>query len=150
LQRQQAYISATKGRHAAFRGMRLNVAECKGWSDPPRKGLAGIYQMMSRAAGGNTPLGEAVEFCAQQLLARNEPRKVAIVFTDGQANGASPVKERCRWAERMGVEVVLVGIGHDQVRSYHSRSAVCRHINDLPTTTMQELAKALGFGSAVA
>ena len=97
--------------------------------------------------GGGTPMGAAISVVIRDLLARQERRKVLMVYTDGQPTG-SPlhVHEACLHAEKVGIEVVLIGIGTSCVRSLHHKYAVVHDLECLGKTTIRELAKALDAG----
>jgi cobaltochelatase CobT len=66
-----------------------------------------------QAQRGGTPLTEALWFCAAELLAADEPRKVAIVLTDGDPYDAATAADIVQRMDAAGVEIIGIGIGHD-------------------------------------
>ena len=86
---------------------------------------------------------ESVLLAAKDLIGRPESRKVMMVFTDGMPNEPELAVQACRYCERAGIEVVLIGIFYDYVRLLHHRTTVVSDLNDLGKTTMQQLTAAL-------
>ncbi|MCA8838019.1 MAG: VWA domain-containing protein [Proteobacteria bacterium] len=127
---------------AGIRMWGVTYADIKRFGQPYRNCLAKLARM-TYSTGGSTPLGESIIFAAKELLARQEKRKVLLAFTDGEPNNTKYCKWACRHCESKGIEVVLIGINSTAVRTLHHRHAVCNDINELSTSTMIELTKAL-------
>ena len=104
-------------------------------------------------ADGNNYDSESIRWAANRLMLRKEPRKILIVFSDGHpcahANESVLSKDLKKTAKEIGKKVELIGIGiqSDAVRSYYSKNVVVNHIEDLPSTAMIQLQKALLKGS---
>jgi Mg-chelatase subunit ChlD len=71
---------------------------------------AGAFAQWER---GGTPLTEALWFVAAELLAASEPRKAAIVLTDGDPENRASALEMVQRMTAAGIEVIGIGIFHD-------------------------------------
>lgn len=94
--------------------------------------------------------GESLLVAANRLIKRREKRKILIVLSDGNpcAAGIRPHLEKhlhaaIAIAEKMGIEVVGVGIDDDAVRSYYHKSVVIGDTAELPAAVMGEFSKFL-------
>ncbi len=127
---------------AGLRYHGVQFAGVKSWSDTYRMTLPNFFRLCDNSGGG-TPLGEAIMFAGDELIRRHEKRRIAMIFTDGQPNNQAYCKWACGHLEKIGIEVVLIGIGCDAVANLHNRTAVVRSGADLASTTIVELTKAL-------
>ena len=96
----------------------------------------------------NTPLGDAVEMAAKDMVLRPEPRKVLFAFTDGEANNVPHAKFACELAEKHGIKVCVIGIIPGYALQAHHRAVSCFNVSQLSTVTMQELVKVMGLVGA--
>ncbi|WLR91037.1 cobaltochelatase CobT-related protein [Shinella zoogloeoides] len=91
--------------------------------------------------------GESLEYAAIRLLKRREKRKVMLVLSDGQpsgaANAAGHLKQTVEKLEKLGIDLVGIGIMDAAVRRFYTNHIVLQRIEDLPTQVMQELKKIL-------
>lgn len=91
--------------------------------------------------------GESLEYAAIRLLKRREKRKVMLVLSDGQpsgaANAAGHLKQTVEKLEKLGIDLVGIGIMDAAVRRFYTNHIVLQQIEDLPTQVMQELKKIL-------
>jgi nitric oxide reductase activation protein len=60
---------------------------------------------------GGTPFEDAVKFAVARTARRPEKRKVAIILTDGEVSDSGEFAEQVVVARKVGVELVLVGVG---------------------------------------
>jgi len=112
---------------AAFPGHRAEV-EVMTRFDERAEATAHYYAGLT--ASGGTPIGEAMWWAADQLVQRPEPRKMMIVFTDGEIN-PNDVKDVIRLCQRSGFEVYGIGIGSAQVEKYFPIAAHIRQMSEL-------------------
>jgi cobalamin biosynthesis protein CobT len=95
--------------------------------------------------------GECVEVAALRLLKRPEPRKIMMVFSDGNpacSTGDSAalrfhLKSTVQKIEKSNVEVIGVGIMDDSVKSFYKNYTVIHKVEDLPSIAMKEFKKIL-------
>jgi cobaltochelatase CobT len=86
-------------------------------------------------ADGGTPLAEALWWLAWQLLRRPEPRKLALIATDGVPNDRPAAQAIIERLTAAGIEVMGIGIQTGLVRNlFPTRVAIQR---------LEELAPAL-------
>ncbi len=117
----------------------------KRWQEVARMVLP-KFSSASKAATGSTPMAEAIQMAAKDLMSRREERKVLMVFTDGEPNHRPRAIEIIKECERAGIEVVLIGIGYKKVEELHHKTAIVYDIADLASTTIKELASVLRVG----
>ena len=88
----------------------------------------------------------AIDYAGKRLMSRDETRKILIVFSDGQP--ADSVDTACLYAstkanverlEKMGVEVLGIGIQSDAVKHFYKRFHVLNDVSDLPRFVMSQL-----------
>jgi len=94
-------------------------------------------------ADGGTPLSEALFGVASQMLPLKEERKIILVLTDGQPNSPELVHKTIRSLERLGFELVGVGIQHPDVRNHFKNHCVVHSIAELPSALFGQLEKLL-------
>jgi cobaltochelatase CobT len=137
------------GLYNRFQALRLQVF--KTFNQNLRTARAAIGAMKYHQDNGDS---EAIRAVARRLAARPEPRKLLIVFSDGQPNLTYSNKRklqkdtRAAVAETMkaGIEVIGVGITHDAVEHYYPHRIVVRNVSELPRKLMSLLKKFLTKG----
>ena len=89
--------------------------------------------------------GESVLWAARRLAQREEPRKILIVFSDGQPSGVDTgyhklecdyLADTVRRVTAAGVEVYAIGIAYEGVKLYYPNHVVVRTLADLPVVTV--------------
>lgn len=131
-------------------GVRIHGAtiyKVKTWAQQMVTALKNM-SIASDMAYGGTPLGPAIVLAASDIAKRQAKRKVLMVFTDGQPDNRGYATYACKYCEKAGIEVVLIGINSNSVTGLHHKTAVVDNINNLGKTTMAELTKALHPGNA--
>ena len=85
-------------------------------------------------ARGGTPTAQGMLVAMNQLVLRNEGRKVMFILTDGDPDCENSVKEMAELARSFGIKVVPIGIETSKVRGFSADEFVCvKNITDLPT-----------------
>ena len=101
---------------------------------------------------GSTPMSPALEYCRKKLMTRHEPRKVMMVFTDGEADSRTEAAKQCELMDQCGIELVVIGIELTKRRktsfaSYlkglHHTCTMASADDDLTKVTMEQLEKIL-------
>jgi len=98
--------------------------------------------------------GEALAIAAQRLrnASKAGERNLILVFSDGQPEQAlsefqpahkAHLKDVIKKVEKSGTQVVAIGIEYSGVRDYYTNHVVCYDLNELTTTQIKELEKAL-------
>lgn len=91
--------------------------------------------------------GESLEYAAIRLMKRREGRKVMLVLSDGQpsgaANAAGHLKQTTEKLEKMGIDLVGIGIQDQSVRRFYKNHIVLSRVEDLPAQVMGELKRIL-------
>lgn len=109
-------------------------------------------EAIHRMAGGNNSDPDAIVAAWCRLRKRQEKRKVLLVLSDGAPacateRGRSHVMAHTKRAvervEKDGIACVGIGILDHNVERFYPRNAVVRSLDDLPKTTMQQLAQVL-------
>lgn len=87
--------------------------------------------------------GESLEYAAIRLMRRREKRKVMLVLSDGQPagarNAAGHLKQTTEKLEKIGIDLVGIGIMDQAVRRFYKHNIVLNRVEDLPTEVMREL-----------
>ena len=65
---------------------------------------------------GSTPLAPALWWTMQAMLPLRESRKIVLILTDGEPDEVTPCLAAIRQAERMGMEVLGIGIQHTAIK----------------------------------
>ena len=96
------------------------------------------------AAGGGTPLGEALWWVMQQMAPLREKRKIILVLTDGIASNVNSVRQALAAAARYRFEVFGIGYNAEHITALlpHS-SRVIHDLRDLAPTMFALLQPAL-------
>ena len=84
------------------------------------------------AYGDDTPLDEGVLMAAQLLAARDEPRRMLVVATDGMPSSEWKARDALRVTTGMGIEVYGLGIGTQISRTLIPQSKTLANIQALP------------------
>lgn len=93
------------------------------------------------AAHGATPLNESLVFAGRRLLGRRERRRIVVALTDGQVyTGSSELQETVEQnlqdsiasLERVGIEVVAVGMMTNSVKTRFKRHVVISDLREFP------------------
>ena len=84
---------------------------------------------------GTTPLTEALWWVTKKLLPLPEKRKLILLITDGEPDSETTAKASIREIERMGIEILGIGINSNHLADLISHQA--------SITTMDELAPAM-------
>lgn len=92
---------------------------------------------------GGTPLHSALWWMLGELLCRQEPRRIAVVVTDGEPDYAVRAQAVLARMERAGVETVGIGINTQSVYSLFDRAVSITDVNDLPQTLFAVLGEKL-------
>ncbi len=92
------------------------------------------------AQGPSTPLAEALTDAHYSLARRSEPRKIAVVLTDGEPDGGTyrvaPIIERMR---KSHIEVIGLGIQTMTYPDLFSRFEIVQNVADLETALFKLL-----------
>jgi len=96
--------------------------------------------------------GESIEMAANRLLARQEEGKIMIVLSDGApapGQGGKRVDvvghtvDTIKKVEASGINIVGIGIMDSAVKDYYRKHIVLNNLEDLPTTVIGQLRRAL-------
>lgn len=93
----------------------------------------------------------ALEYASSRLLMQQSPRKIMIVFSDGNPADSdlrqyvigNTMKRTIARLEKNGVETIGIGIKDASVKSYYKKHVVLNDVSQLPTLVMRELKKLL-------
>ena len=94
-------------------------------------------------AHGSTPLTEALWWVLGMLSTRPEYRKIALVVTDGYPDDPETAKETITAAQRMGMEVLGIGIDAPIISSIIPVSETITDIRDLAPAMFRLLQQSL-------
>lgn len=110
----------------------------------------GAMVTMVHCAGGNNSDGEAIVHAYNRLNARPESRKVMIVISDGMPSSGGikrhlrqHTRDAVQLATDNGVDCVGIGICTDAVSRFYPKYTVINDVNELASTGMDNLARAL-------
>jgi hypothetical protein len=99
-------------------------------------------------AGNNDAL--AIEYAASRLRVRPEPRKLMIVFSDGQPSDGTDTavlwnstKQNIADLAKQGIEVLGVGVEDNSVKTFYPKHVVIQKVEELPVVTMKALKEML-------
>lgn len=88
----------------------------------------------------------ALEYAGKRLGTRSEPRKIMIVFSDGQPADIDDqyalnrtVVRNVANLEKSGIEVIGVGIASEAVKEFYAKHYVLGDVSALPQFVMREL-----------
>lgn len=102
------------------------------------------------AAGGGTPLGDALWWVGADLLAQRHPRKIVLSITDGEPDDAVAVQAAVKALHSQGIECLSLGIFADlgKVTSMFGRARVVSRLEDLPQAIVDLLRPSLAAVAA--
>ena len=100
----------------------------------------GALGVLPALPSGGTPLGEAIERSAMDLLQRPEARKLLLVATDGAPNNPALVKAMVEGL-RGTIEVVGVGIGGHSCKGLFDEAISVPRIEELGSALIDYLQK---------
>jgi Mg-chelatase subunit ChlD len=103
-------LAATAFPHVEWHSDNANAVTAMLLRGQSVRARAGAF--VQRARGG-TPLTAALWFTAAELLAASEPRKVAIVLTDGEPNDRHSAWDIVQRMAAAGIETVGIGIFYE-------------------------------------
>lgn len=140
----------SKGRYSRIEP--LNMPIFKGFEDrmtPVTRARFAAAPRDGRLMHNNID-NESIAIAGERLLGRTESRRIMMVFSDGAPAfvGDGPTARRLlieeiRRLERVGVEVLGVGVLTDMVRRYYPKWAVINEVAALPQALMRELRRFL-------
>lgn len=91
----------------------------------------------------------AIRDSARRLMAQPQERKIMFVFSDGYPAAEMATDEQAalhyeiQKAEKMGVEIVAIGIASEAVSEFYKRSTVVYNVEQLPSVTIKKLREVL-------
>lgn len=104
---------------AVFKGFNDRLAMCKD-----------SIAMMAGFADGGTPDAAGVGRAIYHVLNRPEPNKIVMVITDG-CGFVDEVRKFCAFGEKVGVDVIGVGIGRTDVANVYPIAVTAESIDQL-------------------
>ena len=114
-----------------------------------------LYGICEIDSWGNNTDGESVRWAAERLFNRKEKRKIMFVFCDGNpcSGGSSSIlntdlKLAVEQIGKSGIEIIGVGIQHNNVKRFYSDHMLIDRISDLPKMVMGKLLRMLEKGIA--
>ena len=94
--------------------------------------------------------GESIQLAAARLLKQKSARKVMIVLSDGMPNGywgahgeSGHLKHVVQECERIGIQMIGIGIDTNAVEEFYKENVVLRDIEELPKSVMSKLSSVL-------
>lgn len=128
----------------------LNIYEFKRYDEQLFEGRLGMSCIRKCVAGNNSD-ADAIYDTFRRIKGRPEQKKVMIVMSDGQPACATNDENSCcnalrasiKMVEDNGIDVFGIGIMDDAVSYYYPKYSVVNSLEDLPTTTMDFMAKSL-------
>ena len=93
--------------------------------------VPGTLPCYGLTADGGTPLAEALWWVAWQLLRRPEPRKLALIATDGKPNDWAAAQAIIERLTAAGIELVGIGIETDLVQMLFPTSVTIWRLEEL-------------------
>ena len=112
---------------AAFPVGNDGVASLVRFGERPKSSKFGM------AAGGGTPLAQALYWAGVELLKREEPRKILLAVTDGEPDDPNLTVKAVRWLEKVGIEAMGLGICETSVSRFFSTHGVVYRVEELPS-----------------
>ena len=98
---------------------------------------------------GSTPLAPALWWTMQTMLPLRESRKIVLILTDGEPDEVTPCLAAIRQAERMGMEVLGIGIQHTAIKELLPNSSrIIYALPDLAPAMFDMLQSSLLKGGA--
>lgn len=108
------------------------------WGTPTAKAAQVLAQI---GDDGMTNDAQAIRFCGDILLQRNEQRRILFVITDGVGDGEM-ARANVEALERLGITVIGVGIELN-VSGVYNQNITVRDINDLASASFKQIKVAI-------
>lgn len=104
-----------------------------------------MHMRFAAKAYGSTPMGEALWWTCQQMMALKENRKIILILTDGVPDSARNTEAALEAAKGLGYEVIGIGIGQygDFILTLIENSRVIKDIQELAPAMFGVLQQAL-------
>jgi Mg-chelatase subunit ChlD len=110
------------------------------WGTPVPKAIDALGRIR---AGGGTPDAQAAHHALGHLATRREQRRLLMMITDGDGNGAL-LSEQLQAAESVGIRTFGLAIGNDaSVEAWYPRHGRINKPEDLGPATFKSLMEAL-------
>ncbi|MES1933238.1 von Willebrand factor A [Salinisphaera shabanensis T35B1] len=103
------------------------------------------YEM---GANGSTPMAQALWHVAYRLVAQKQPRKIALVITDGDPDDRAATVDVIARMEAAGIETIGIGIGSNAKEHLFSRHRKILSVDELPNALFGLLEQPLMAQSA--
>lgn len=120
-------LTGVKTTVAVFGGVRSWVRVMK----TEKQSLIACSGKFAPVAEGYTPTGESLMWMIRQLANSKQERKMLVLATDGEENGAVKAKDAFALADKLGIQVVCLGIQYTIGEVYPNRLRV-DSLEDLP------------------
>ncbi len=128
----------------------LWIGQYKGFGDSWQHKKHRVSQIPNNIRA-NTYDGESVRWCARELLARKEKRKILIFVNDGEPcpNGADNHGAHVTFAKKVGkeigkhIEMVAIGIHSHSIKEFYPKAININNVAELGGVALKELAKFL-------
>ncbi len=109
-----------------------------------------LYGICKVASYYNNTDGETIRWAANRLIQRKERRKIMFVFTDGNPRDSSDryvlnsdLVKAVKEIDKNGIEIVGVGIKHNDVERFYPNHIIIKDIAELPAQVMRKMSKML-------
>lgn len=122
--------------------MSLALLPLKQWGDSLRK-AAPLLGSLDNFSIGGTPDYQALHWGIEQLVKRNEGRKVLFVVTDATGYARHEMKQINKIAESFGITIVAIGIGRTDVEKFFKHSVNVLNPKDLSGKAFNTLLRAV-------
>jgi len=122
--------------------MSLALLPLKQWGDSLRKAAALLGSLDDFSIGG-TPDYQALHWGIEQLVKRNESRKVLFIITDAVGYARHEMKQINKIAESFGITIVAIGIGRTDVIKFFKHSVNVLNPKDLGGKAFNTLLRAV-------
>lgn len=128
---------------AVFPGVNSPVQKLAPFGEPIRRHAGRFGNVV---ASGGTPMAEALWWAFDELMARDEERRIVFVITDGElsTNKEHPssyhvVRNLVDLATRSGIEMMGIGIHAKDVAQIFPKHCIIEDINELPKSMFHML-----------
>lgn len=130
---------------AAVPGVALASATFPGfaWVTPFGQSIAATNANYALGCFGGTPLKEGLMWVSQALAQRSEQRKLIVVLTDGQPDDTLGAIATIRLVERVGIEVIGLGIQTNSVKNVFRHAQTIWTLDELPKVLLETLEQRL-------
>lgn len=128
---------------AVFPGVNSPVQKLAPFGEPIRRHAGRFGNVV---ASGGTPMAEALWWAFDELMARDEERRIVFVITDGELstnkelpNSYHAVRNLVDLATRSGIEMMGIGIHAKDVAQVFPKHCIIEDINELPKSMFHML-----------